>query len=81
LRTKRTRSLSGGDRDRVAAIAKEKPQIDLEINFDYNSASISATAQKAANELGKALSNPELKGSVFRVPGRRPHRRQGRRCL
>src|SRR5690349_21818659 len=32
LRGKTTRSLSGGDRDRVAAIAKEKPSIDLEIN-------------------------------------------------
>ena len=69
LRTRKTRSLSGGDRDRVAAIAKEKPQIDLEINFDYNSANISGTAQKAANELGKALANPELKGSVFLVAG------------
>jgi outer membrane protein OmpA-like peptidoglycan-associated protein len=69
LRTKRTRSLSSGDRQRVAAIAKEKPSIDLEINFDYNSAAISPKATSAVQALGKALSDPELKDSVFLVAG------------
>jgi outer membrane protein OmpA-like peptidoglycan-associated protein len=69
LRTRKTRSLSSGDRDRVAAIAKEKPQIDLEINFDYNSDKISAKARPAVETLGKALSNPDLKDSVFLVAG------------
>ena len=69
LRTKKTRSLSSGDRERVAAIAKEKPQIDLEINFDYNSDKISAKARPAVETLGKALSNPDLKDSVFLVAG------------
>jgi outer membrane protein OmpA-like peptidoglycan-associated protein len=69
LRTKRTRSLSAGDRDRVASIAKDKPSIDLEITFDYNSANISRKAQGAVAELGKALSNPALKGGVFMVAG------------
>jgi outer membrane protein OmpA-like peptidoglycan-associated protein len=69
LRTKKTRSLSSGDRERVAALAKEKPQIDLEINFDYNSDKISAKARPAVETLGKALSNPDLKDSVFLVAG------------
>jgi outer membrane protein OmpA-like peptidoglycan-associated protein len=69
LRAKRTRSLSTSERDRVASIAKEKPSIDLEITFDYNSADISRKAQSAVTELGKALSNPELKGGVFLVAG------------
>src|SRR4051794_25654057 len=69
LRGKTTRSLSGGDRDRVAAIAKEKPSIDLEINFQYNSAAITGKAVAAVAELGKALSNPDLKGGVFLVAG------------
>ena len=69
LRTKRTRSLSNSERERVATIAKEKPSIDLEINFDYNSATISRKALSAVTELGKALSNPELKGGVFLVAG------------
>src|SRR5690242_16413308 len=49
LRNKPTRSLSPRERDRVAEIAKEKPGIDLEINFDYNSANINAKAQSAVN--------------------------------
>jgi outer membrane protein OmpA-like peptidoglycan-associated protein len=69
LRTKRTRSLSTSERERVATIAKEKPSIDLEINFDYNSATISRKALSAVTELGKALSNPELKDGVFLVAG------------
>jgi len=69
LRSKQTRSLSQRERERVATIAKEQPSIDLEINFDFNSASINSTAQAAVKELGKALSNPELKGGVFLVAG------------
>ena len=69
LRTKRTRSLSAGERERVATLAKEKPSIDLTITFDYNSANISKKALPAVTELGKALSNPDLKGNVFMVAG------------
>ena len=69
LRSKGTRSLTVSERDRVASIAKEKPSIDLEINFDYNSAEISRKALPSVTELGKALSSPELKGSVFLVAG------------
>jgi outer membrane protein OmpA-like peptidoglycan-associated protein len=69
IRTKRTRSLSAGERDRVAAIAKDKQSIDLDITFDYNSASISRKAMSQVQELGKALSDPSMKGSVFLVAG------------
>ena len=69
LRGRRTRSLSAADRERVATIVKEKPSIDLTINFDYNSAEISHKSVPQAAELGKALSSPELKGNVFLVAG------------
>lgn len=69
LRNRRTRSLSSGERDQIASIAKEKPAIDLEITFDYNSDKISREAEPAVAALGKALSNPELKGSTFVVAG------------
>jgi outer membrane protein OmpA-like peptidoglycan-associated protein len=69
VRRKRTRSLSVRERERVATIAKERPSIDLEINFEYNSANISPKAVAAVRELGKALSNPELKGGIFLVAG------------
>jgi outer membrane protein OmpA-like peptidoglycan-associated protein len=69
LRNRNTRSLSSGEREQIAAIAKDKPNIDLEITFDYNSANISAKAQPAVQALGKALSSEDLKGSTFIVAG------------
>jgi len=69
LRNRKTRSLSLGEREEIAELAASKPKIDLEIQFDYNSADISKTSTAAAQELGKALSNPSLKGSTFVVAG------------
>ena len=65
----RTRSLSSGERDKVATIAREKPSIDLEIYFDYNSASVAQKSMDALNSLGRALSAPDLKGSTFMIGG------------
>jgi outer membrane protein OmpA-like peptidoglycan-associated protein len=69
LRNRRTRSLSLGEREQVAQIASTKPKIDLDIQFDYNSADISKASMPMAQELGKALSNASLKGSTFVVAG------------
>jgi outer membrane protein OmpA-like peptidoglycan-associated protein len=69
LRNRAPRSLSSGEREEIATIAKEKPNIDLEINFDYNSADISAKSMPSVQALGKALTNPDLKGSTFVVAG------------
>ena len=41
LRNRKTRSLSLGERQEIAELAATKPKIDLEIQFDYNSADIS----------------------------------------
>src|SRR3954454_23654968 len=64
-RNRKTRSLSLGEREQIAEIASTKPKVDLEIQFDYNSADINRTSLTAVQELGKALSNPGLKGSTF----------------
>ena len=69
IRNRATRSLSSGEREEIATIAKDKPNIDLEINFDYNSADISAKSLSSVQALGKALTNPDLKGSTFIVAG------------
>jgi outer membrane protein OmpA-like peptidoglycan-associated protein len=69
LRNRATRSLSSGEREEIATIAQEKPNIDLEINFDYNSADISNKSMPSVQALGKALTNPDLKGSTFVVAG------------
>jgi outer membrane protein OmpA-like peptidoglycan-associated protein len=69
LRNRATRSLSVDEREEIATIAKDKPNIDLEINFDYNSADISAKSLPSVQALGRALTNPDLKGSTFIVAG------------
>jgi outer membrane protein OmpA-like peptidoglycan-associated protein len=69
LRNRKTRSLSLDEREKVAEIASVKPSIDLDIQFEYNSAKISQAALPAVQELGKALSDPALKGSTFVVAG------------
>jgi outer membrane protein OmpA-like peptidoglycan-associated protein len=69
LRNRPTRSLSMGEREQLAGIVKDKPKIDLEINFDYNSDRISARSLRSMQALGRALANPGLKGSTFIVAG------------
>jgi outer membrane protein OmpA-like peptidoglycan-associated protein len=69
IRNRATRSLSLGEREEIADIAKTKPNIDLEINFDYNSADINDKSMASVEALGKALTNPDLKGSTFVVAG------------
>ena len=69
LRNRSTRSLSIDDRNWLDIATADKPKIDLEINFDYNSASISQGSMQSVQHLGEALSDPQLKGSTFVVSG------------
>jgi outer membrane protein OmpA-like peptidoglycan-associated protein len=69
IRNRKTRSLSTGEREEIAEIATNKPKIDLDIQFDYNSADIRTNSLPDAQSLGQALSNPSLKGSTFIVAG------------
>ncbi len=69
IRGRATRSLSTTEREEIATIAKTKPNIDLEITFDYNSADISQKSMPSVQALGRALTSPDLKGSTFIVAG------------
>ncbi|MBI5265590.1 MAG: OmpA family protein [Bradyrhizobium sp.] len=69
VRGRTTRSLSVTEREEIATMAKDKPNIDLEITFDYNSANISAKSLPAVQALGRALTSSDLKGSTFVVAG------------
>jgi outer membrane protein OmpA-like peptidoglycan-associated protein len=69
LRNRKTRSLTLGEREEIADIAAKKPKIDLDIQFDYNSAEISKTSLPSVQELGKALADASIKGSTFIVAG------------
>ena len=65
----KTRSLTTTQREQVAAVAKDRPKIDLEIYFDYNSAAITPKAVPGLNSLGRVLSSADLDGSVFMIAG------------
>jgi outer membrane protein OmpA-like peptidoglycan-associated protein len=69
IRGRTTRSLSSAEREEIATIAKDKPNIDLEITFDYNSVDISTKSLPSVQALGRALTNSDLKGSTFIVAG------------
>jgi outer membrane protein OmpA-like peptidoglycan-associated protein len=69
LRNRTTRSLSSGERDKVATIAKDRPNIDLEINFEFNSDRIGQASLSTVEALGKALTDPALKGNTFILAG------------
>ena len=69
LRNRQTRSLTTEERTKISTIAKEKPSIDLEINFEYNSDRISSAAMTQVTALGQALSSNDLKGSTFVLAG------------
>jgi outer membrane protein OmpA-like peptidoglycan-associated protein len=69
LRTRSTRSLTIEERDKLSVIAKDRPNIDLEINFDYNSATVGTKAVPALLALGRALSADEMKDTVFLING------------
>lgn len=65
----KTRALTLDERTKVADIAKDRQKIDLEVYFDYNSAEIVQRAIPDLMELGKALSNPDLRGGTFLLGG------------
>jgi outer membrane protein OmpA-like peptidoglycan-associated protein len=69
LRNRPAHSLTPSEREEIAAAAAAKPSVDIEINFDFRSAKISRSAASAVNTLGKALSNPDLKGTTFVLAG------------
>jgi outer membrane protein OmpA-like peptidoglycan-associated protein len=69
LRNRQTRSLSLGEREQIAELSATKKKIDFDIQFDYNSAKISKASLPTVQELGKALSDPALKGSTIVIAG------------
>lgn len=69
VRGRSTRSLSSAERQEIADVAKDKPNIDLTINFDYNSSEISARSLPEVQKLGRALTSSGLQGSTFLLAG------------
>lgn len=69
LRGRSSRSLSMGEREKLGAVAAAKPQIDLPMEFDRNSDVLHGQALENANNLGRALSDPSMRGQTVMIAG------------
>jgi outer membrane protein OmpA-like peptidoglycan-associated protein len=69
LRNRPTRSLTTVEREQIVSVASQKPSIDLDINFEFNSATIGSKAAPQVAALGQALTSADLKGRSFIVAG------------
>jgi outer membrane protein OmpA-like peptidoglycan-associated protein len=66
----RSLTLDNNNSSYVVANEQTKPAIDLhDINFEFDSATISPEAMPQLRELGAALADPRLAGSAFTIGG------------
>src|SRR6478736_2885688 len=69
LRNRKTRSLSLGEREEILAITSDKPKIDLDIQFDYNSDKITTTSMLSSSKPTTLSSRlPALLSSIGTPP-------------
>jgi outer membrane protein OmpA-like peptidoglycan-associated protein len=69
LRHRGTRSLTTTERTELAEMASERPAVDLQVYFDFDSAAVTPRAVPQLTNLGNALSKPELRGSLVTING------------
>ena len=71
LQRERTRGITVEEQEEIAELVADDdlPAIDLELFFPTDSAEIAAEALPTLESLGAALSDDQLKGSVFLVAG------------
>jgi outer membrane protein OmpA-like peptidoglycan-associated protein len=69
LRHRGTRSLTMTERDEIASMAGERPAVDLQVYFDFNSAAITPKAVPQLTNLGNALADPGLKDALVTING------------
>ena len=69
VRNRTARSLTPPEREEMKRLTRDKPFIDLEINFEYGSAKLARSAMPKARDIGEALSSAQLKGNTFVVEG------------
>ena len=69
LRHRGNRPLTTSERTEIAEWTSERPAVDLQIYFDFNSSAISPKAVPQLTSLGNALSSPELKTALVSING------------
>ena len=69
LRNRAAGSLSPDERQRLTAAADGRPEVNVGVKFDYNSDRLGSAAIPAVDEIGKALTSPNLSNGTFMVAG------------
>ena len=69
LRNKGMRGLSVEERSDLPEAVSDRPSVDLEVYFEYDSSAITAEAKPTLASLGQALQAKELKGRSFLLAG------------
>ncbi|MCI0466440.1 MAG: OmpA family protein [Beijerinckiaceae bacterium] len=71
LRNRPARSLTLKERGKIVDYVNKdkKPTLDIDINFEYNSAELTPQGKDRARDIGKALTSPGLQGGTFVVEG------------
>ncbi|MBU0498695.1 MAG: OmpA family protein [Gammaproteobacteria bacterium] len=63
------RDITVEDRNRLADIARDRPNADMEVTFTYDSATITPEATGLLIRLGRALADTRLASDTFMVAG------------
>jgi outer membrane protein OmpA-like peptidoglycan-associated protein len=69
VRDRGRHSLSENEVEKLDSIISKRRDVNIEMNFNYNSMVLAGKSLEAARELGKALSSPELKDQTFLIMG------------
>jgi outer membrane protein OmpA-like peptidoglycan-associated protein len=69
LRHRGVRSLTAHEREEIAMVAEERPAVDLEVFFEFNSEAILPKAMPQIDKLGNALTQPEIGSALFSING------------
>jgi outer membrane protein OmpA-like peptidoglycan-associated protein len=69
VRDRGKQSLSANDVEKLDTIVAKRKDLNIEMNFGYNSAVLTGKDLDAARELGKALASAELKDQTFLIMG------------
>lgn len=64
-----TRAFSAKERTQVAEAVKERPSLDFEIYFPFNSSSVQKLAEPTLHKIGEILSNEAFRDRGFLIAG------------
>jgi outer membrane protein OmpA-like peptidoglycan-associated protein len=65
----KARSLSPREQETTDKITANKPSVDLEVQFEYNSDAVTPEGRKFLQTLGHVLTNDQLKGMAYFING------------